>query len=355
MLNQSTFFHRCAGAFVPALCVCLAAGNTGRAAEAVTLKSPDGNVKIVVRAGAELTYAVEFHGVGVVKPSALGVTVDGDDLGRNVRLAGPAATAKINEHYLTLGVHTNAVNDYRSAVIPFTGGTNGAAWQLEVRACNDGVAYRYRVPETGAHHVNGESSEWQLPVGTTIWHQSADNRSYEARYVPDIVGQMGANHRLMAPAALQFPDNAGYGLMTEANLIHYSDMALYSSGPAGFKAVFHDDPDGWDNEGEILSPWRVTLLASDLDALVNSDLIRNLCPPPAPELAQAQWIKPGRSIWHWLTGGSPKLPEQHAWVDGTRDMGYEYYLVDDGWRDWNGGGENAWNALADLVKYANSE
>jgi alpha-glucosidase len=355
MLNQSTFLCRCAGASVLALCVCLVAGNKGRAAEAVTLKSPDGNVKMVVQAGGRLTYTVKFHGNVVIQPSALGVTVDGQDLGQNAVLAGPLVTAKINEHYVTLGVHTNAVNNYRSAVIPFTGGPNGPAWQLEVRAYNDGVAYRYRVQETGVHHINGESSEWQLPVGTTIWHQSADNRSYEARYVPDIVGQMGTGQRLMAPAALQFPGDAGYGLMTEANLIHYSDMALYSSGPAGFKAVFHDDPDGWDNAGEIISPWRVTLLASDLNALVNSDLIRNLCPPPAPELAQATWIKPGRSIWHWLTGGSPKLPKQHAWVDGARDMGYEYYLVDDGWRDWNGGGENAWDALADLVKYANHE
>lgn len=328
---------------------------SGRASDLVKIKSPDGHVVVRIKTGPQLSYSVEFHHAQVVNPSRMGIIVDGRDLGQNVAVAGKAEDGEVAEVYQTRGVHTNALNHYRFDNIPLTGGKDNTPWQLQVRVYNDGVAYRYCVPETGAHRINGESTEWQLPVGTTIWHQSADNPSYEARYVPDIVGQMGTHQRLMAPAALKFPGHVGYGLMTEANLIHYSDMALFSSGPNGFKAVFQYDRNGWDNEGKIVSPWRVTLLAPDLNAMVNSDLIKNLCPPPSPELAHAKWIKPGRSIWHWLICGHPKLNEQHAWVDGTRDMGYEYYLVDDGWRDWNGGGENAWHALADLVKYANGE
>jgi alpha-glucosidase len=324
-------------------------------AASLKVKSPDGHVIVTVVSGAQLTYSIQFHQSTVVNPSKLGITVDGVDLGRNAEFAGQPHTGEFAEVYRTRGVHTHAVNQYSFAVIPLAAGTDRPAWELEVRAYNDGVACRYRVPETGRHRILGESSEWQLPAGTVIWHQSAENRSYEARYVRDLVGQMGMHRRLMAPAALAFPHSAGYGLMTEANLIHYSDMALASSGLDGFKAVFQDDPNGWDNDGMIVSPWRVTLLAGDLNALVNSDLIKNLCPPPPPELADATWIKPGRCIWHWLTGGSPKLAEQTAWVEGARNMGYEYYLVDDGWRDWNGGGENAWNALANLVKYANTQ
>jgi alpha-glucosidase len=143
-------------------------------------------------------------------------------------------------------------------------------------------------------------------------------------------------------------------MMTEANLINYSDMSLTAEGNC-FKALFRNDPKGWDVTGEILSPWRVTLLAPDLNTLVNSDLIKNLCPPASPELANAPWIRPGRSIWHWLTGGAPKLNEQTNWIDGAKAMGYEYYLIDDGWRNWNGGGDNAWNAIAGLVTYAKSQ
>lgn len=325
-------------------------------AASVTLKSPDGRVQIQIQSGERLSYTAKFRGQTVVEPSAMGINVDGDDLGQGAALAGQPKTEKINERYATRGVHTTAINHYHGAVISMTGGASKTAWQLEVRAYNDGVAYRYRVPGSGPRRIHGESSEWRLPVGTTFWHQSSGNRSYEARYVPDIAGQSLTTHRSMAPMALKFAGNLGYGLVTEANLVSYSDMALHANGPNSFKATFHDDPNGWDHEGEIISPWRVTLVAPDLNALVNSDLIKNLCPAPAPELAKASWIRPGRSIWHWLSCYcAPKLEEQTWWIDRTRDMGYEYYLIDDGWRTWNGGGDNAWQAMEQMVAYAKSQ
>ena len=36
-------------------------------------------------------------------------------------------------------------------------------------------------------------------------------------------------------------------------------------------------------------------------------------------------------------------------------MGYEYYLIDEGWRKWDGGGDNAWAALGEVVKYAQTK
>jgi len=355
MLNQYNSIRLHAILTVLALCASFVVGSNCHAVEVVMLKSPDGHVAVRIQPGAQLTYSVEFHHTTVVNPSKMGIIVDGIDLGQNIALAGKADAGEITETYQTRGVHTNAVNHYRFTIIPLTCGKDNIPWQLEARVYDDGVAYRYRVPGSGVRHIDGESSEWQFPMGTTIWHQSDNNRSYEARFEQDLVGQMGLNQKIMAPAALKFPGQTGYALMTEANLINYSDMALASSGPNGFKALFHDNPSGWDQTGDIVSPWHVTLLAKDLNTMVNSDLIKNLCPAPAPELANAEWIKPGRSIWHWLTGGSPKLEEQHAWIDGTKAMGYEYYLIDDGWRRWNGGGTNAWQAMADMVNYAKSQ
>ncbi len=342
---------------VLAVCTLLLCGQVlqSRAADnEMTIKSPSGQVVLTVSAGERLSYTVKFYAATVVTPSVLGISVNGLDLGSKAAITGEAPVQTVKENYVTRGVHTNALNHYRSAILPLASGPTKAAWQLEVRVYDDGAAYRYRVPGSGTRHIDGESSEWQLPAGTTIWHQNANNRSYEARYERHLVGEMGSNQNIMAPATLKFPGQTGYGLMTEANLVNYSDMALTSRGPLGFKALFHDDPKGWNQTGEIVSPWHVTLLAKDLNTMVNSDLIKNLCPPPAPELADAEWIKPGRSIWHWLTGGAPKLPEQHTWIDGTKAMGYEYYLIDDGWRNWNGGGDNAWKAMAELVTYAKS-
>jgi alpha-glucosidase len=318
-----------------------------------TIKSPDGKIVASISAGEHLSYTVNFHGKPVLGKSELGISVDGVDLGEHAALSGKPETSTVNERYATRGVHTEAVNHCNVAIVPLASGDT--KWQLEVRVFDDGLGYRYRVPGSGTRRINGESSEWNVPVGSVLWHQDENNPSYESRFYSDIVGQLPKGLKLMAPATLKFPGDTGYGMMTEANLVSYSDMALQAAGESSFKALFHYDATGWDHEGEIVSPWRVTILAADLNTLVNSDLIKNLCPAASPDLADAAWIKPGRSIWHWLTGGAPKLEEQKSWVDGTKQMGYEYYLVDDGWRTWNGGGDKAWDALADLVSYAKSQ
>lgn len=335
-------------------CALLLGGLSAFASSELSIKSPDRKIEVTLKPGDQLTYSIEFRGQTIVQPSTMGISVDGADLGRTAAFCGKPEKTEINESYVTRGVHTNAVNHCNSVVVPMVSGESKISWFLEVRVFNDGVGYRYRVPGNGSRHIAGESSEWNLPVGTVLWSQNADNTSYEARYEPSIVGQLPSDHELMAPATFKFEYNAGYGMMTEANLVDYSDMSLKANGNK-FQAFFRNSQDGWDASGEIVTPWRVTLVAADLNALVNTDVIKNLCPAPAPELVNAPWIRPGRSIWHWLTDGGPKLDQQHKWIDGAKQLGYEYYLVDDGWRDWNGGGDNAWNALAEVVSYAKSQ
>lgn len=341
-------FKLLAGIFFAVGIISATAAETAR-----VVKSPDGNIALTLTTGAHLNYTVKFHGRLVVEPSSLGVTVDGQDLGQNTAFAGKSQSTEIRETYATRGVHAVAENHCRSAVIPLSSGHG--AWQLEVRVFNDGVAYRYRLPGSGQRHIDAEASAWTLPIGSIIWSQSAGNTSYEARYEPAIVGQQPNDLPIMAPATVKLAGGAGYAMLTEANLVNYSDLSLRVNSNS-FKAFFHNSPQGWDATGEIVSPWRVTILAADLNTLVNSDILKNLCPPPVPELANASWIRPGRSTWGWLSCYcAPSLDEQKAWIDRTKELGFEYYLIDDGWRDWNGGGDNAWTALAELVKYAKAQ
>ena len=76
------------------------------------------------------------------------------------------------------------------------------------------------------------------------------------------------------------------------------------------------------------------LIARNLNDLVNTTLVQNLNPPVTPQLANADWIKPGRSTWQWLAIGDPQEQDQHQWVDWTSQIGFEYYLLDEGWEKW---------------------
>ena len=333
------------------LCATFVSG--ARAAEPMVVESPDGKirVKIGVRADGRPEYAIERDGQAVINASALGITVDDVDLGVKTTL-GEAKRSKTNETYPIAGVKTTAVNQSNDISIPMKGGPNGTAWTLEVRVFNDGVGYRYRVPGTGERRVQREAGEWNVVPGCRMWWQGlARGKDYEERNRQGGPGDVPVGEMIAMPATLKLPNDAGYAMLTEANLVHYSDAALQCLAGDVFGVLLHNEPRGFTVNGEVVTPWRVTLVAPDLTTLVNTDVIRNLCPPPSAELAKADWIKPSRALWHWRVTGHPKLDQQKQWIDWTKEVGFETYLVDDGWRDWNGGGENAWTALKEIVDY----
>jgi alpha-glucosidase len=315
----------------------------------VTLQSPDGNLvwSLDNPENGNLNYQLRFKNQPVLESSPLGITVDGHNLAQNAILDA-VKRREFNENYATRGVHSRAKNHFREAVISLK---SGAAWQLEVRAFDDGVAFRYRVPGTGTRQIGGEMTGWQLPAGATIWFQDNKRQDYETRFQSAALEALPQIQPIQAPATLKIP-GVGYAMISEANLVGYSDMALQPSGANRFRALFFHDKAGWSHEGEIVSPWRVTLFSPNLNGLVNSDIIRNLCPPPAPELQNAKWIAPGRSTWHWMATRAPKLPAQRQWVDWTSRLGFDYYLIDDGWVRWRAPGKDQWDLLKEVVDYA---
>ncbi len=323
-------------------------------AQEVPVNSPSSRVKALITPSATggLTYRVTVNGQSAIESSALGITVDGQNLGQNAVLGTPT-TRDFKESYPVVGVHTTALNSYHEAIFPVQSGDGKTPWQLEVRVFDDGVAMRYHVPLQGQHKIGGEASTWKLPVGSVVWYQTNINE-YENPYQEQQVERVAPAAVVGTPLAVKLPHGLGYAFVTEANLVNYSNMSLQAKGDQTFAAYFGSDKGGWNTDGEIVSPWRVTLLAPDLNGLVNSDILRNLCPPPAPGLANAAWIKPGRSNWHWLVTGHPRLESQHQWVDWTQKLGFDYYLIDDGWRDWKSDGKGQWENMKDVVDYASA-
>ncbi len=304
----------------------------------MTIKSPDGKIVFTLTAGDQMKYSVVWNGKPIVKDAALGISVDGDNLGTKAQTDRFLQVQPLDDKFPVRGVHAVGATRCQSAVIPVTSGEHAKKWNLEVRVFNDAVAYRYNVPDGGKHRVDGESTSWNLPAGSELWYLPGKNRSYEDKYKMQRVGEFEPGTEMMTLATAVLP-GGGYAMLSEANVVNYSDLALLSGPDNTFKAFFHNDQQGWVQEsgGPVVSPWRVTLLAADLNVLVNQDVLRSLCPPPLVDFSHASYIRPGRSIWHWLTGGAPKLEEQHTWVDGAKQMGFEYYLVDDGWKRWVNG------------------
>lgn len=334
---------------------------------AAEVASPDKQIaaRVAVDPQGRLALSITRAGREAVAVPAVGVTVGGQDLGLGVDIGQPTSR-EISETFAILGGKTEARNHCIAYELPITHKASGTQWTLDVRAFNDGIAWRYRIPGTGVRRITGEATAWQLPPQATTWLQT-DTRNYEGAYQRHPAAQIPRKTDkdkdifIGCPLTVELPQG-GYALITEACLYRYSGMTLRPVGDGRVAAAFEDDAQGWEMEGPIVSPWRVTVIAGDLNALVNSDLILSLGEKPDPTLfpdgARTSWIRPGKGPCTWTVfyNEGAQWHRQKWWVDMCAALNCEYLLLDGGWRTEKWGfrkdGADEWARLKELCDYA---
>jgi alpha-glucosidase len=341
--------------------------------------SPNGHVAITVKLGdpgqtadspagkARLYYEVTCDGTAVLAPSPLGIMRKDcaflDDL-KSIE-AGPVTT--IDEPYtMVTGKRKICRNHAKEQTLVFQN-TGGAKLELIVRAYDDGVAFRYRFPESDAekHVVTGEATGFRLPEAGKIWAQPYDKATkyspaYETYYVNGAaVGTPSVNEVGWAfPMLFCSADGSRWGLVTEAGLDgSYCGSHLTQKAPGGvYRIQFPDEADG-NYTGSVepswtlpwATPWRVIELGDSPATIVESTLVTDVS--PASVVKDTSWIKPGRASWSWLFDhDSPQdCTKLKSFVDLAAAMGWEYSLVDANWTQMTNG------TIHDLIAYANSK
>ena len=229
--------------------------------------------------------------------------------------------------------------------------------KTERREFADGYAERYVLPE-GRRMIGGERTTWTLPKDATLWYQkmrAGDRGGYENPYETCAAGDVPEGILLALPVTAKLKDGT-YLLITEADLVDYTDLVVKSRGGGMFVSEYHAETGPFEQTGRAVTPWRVTLIAKDLQTLATSDIVRRLCPEPPNDRAAraARFAKPGRCTWQWLPSGDPVYSEQKDWYDRTRALGFEYYLIDDGWKKWRDGDKDQWACLKAAIDYGKS-
>ena len=336
------------------LCVSAIASQIG-----FELKSPNGHVSatILMDESRQMQFTLKRDGQTIVDKSNLGIVIDDADLGLGIDF-GKATFRDINEKYPWYGVKSEVSNCCKAMELSVKHLASGQNWVFEARAYDDGFAYRYVIPGAGRHIINREKTDWCLPAGSQIWFQT-NTQNYEGVHIKRLCKDVNDNTYIGPPVTIELPDKS-YAAITEAALFNYSGMTMRGTGTNTFAAVFEDDPNGFSIDGTITSPWRVVMTGPDLNALVNCDIVHNVCEPPDaklfPEGIKTEWIKPGRALWHWWSGDSVNFERQKWWIDNASQMGFEYILVDAGWETaWKTDTKDKWQFLAALVEYARSK
>ncbi len=343
---------------IAVMSMCVLAGASG-SVQSIVVQSPDQQLSFRVELDDDrrLTYQLSRGKNTVIESSMLGPIIDSVSLGQGVSLSQPERW-NVDESYAWRGVHSKARNQFNGVKIPVTHKESGTQYTLEIRVFNDGAGLRYLVPGEGKRQVSGEDTAFRLPEGSYLWYQT-NTKNYEGIHERSALDEAKLDTLMGPPVVVELPKESGYLALTEAALFNYSGMTLrlVDDGSRELIAAFEDDTQ-WELEGAIISPWRVIVVAADLNALVNSDLIANLNEPPAADLVNADWIRPGRGLWHWWSGemgnwDSVAYDRQAGWVDHASNFGFEYYLVDAGWEEnWAKPGKDKWSLLRELTTYA---
>ena len=149
--------------------------------------------------------------------------------------AGEIKTYHLNETYPWRGAHSVAVNNCNGAVIPLKSGA--ASYSLEIRAFNDGVAYRFIAPgEAGQCRVPDEASTFTVPDGSRVWYHDLTGH-YEGQHTNNLVAAITNGQWVAPPMTFELPNHEGYASITEADLVNYSGMALQASGAREFTVM----------------------------------------------------------------------------------------------------------------------
>ena len=146
------------GMFTTALILVLSSASMLAEEKELTLKSPDGALvmRFATRAAkgstaveGRLVYSLAVRGKPVLEESALGLDLDGAaPLGSSVYITGSDAGDGVDDYTLATGKTSHVHEEYRSLTLRVAeNGPRGRALTIEARAYNDGVAFRYVLPE----------------------------------------------------------------------------------------------------------------------------------------------------------------------------------------------------------------
>lgn len=331
------------------------------------LTSPDGALKVTVSdADGQARYTVSYKGQPLLTPSPLGLILTSGSLSHGLKITGAVPTSSDTTYDLVAG-KAKTVRDHYNQLSVDLKEPDGKrrALRVIVRAYDDGVALRYVLPgqagETAA--VRDEETRFDFAADYNCWGLNLGRfgTSHEGEYDPFPASRLRATALFEAPVVCQ--SRAAAFAIAEADLKNYAGLYLTGRGDGGLGLQAKlsprlDEPAvavRGQPGADIVSSWRVIMVAPTPGKLIESNLIATLNPPTT--LSDTSWIKPGKAAWDWWNGpvvsGVPKAGMNDAtikaYIDFAAANGLEYMLIDDGWYK-NSGGAGTVKPGADITQ-----
>lgn len=304
-----------------------------------TVASPRGNAVIRIEDDAS-RFSVQWRGETVVADSPLGLELDGAPAFGALTLESRKDTEVDREIPLVATKASVARDRYRGATLTFREtGAPARRLVIDVRAYDDGVAFRYRIEDPAPVRLDGERTAFVLP-GDPECLATRFEPAHELPFERLKFSELPGDVRYDVPLVCTSRSGRASLAIAQAHLEGYAGASLQREGDAlrlQLSAVPGRAGPAYVSESGLRTAWRVVMLGDRPGDMIASHLIGNLNPPPDGDFG---WVKPGKAAWDWwsgpLEGVKPDLATYRRFIDFAAESGFPYYLIDAGW-SWGAG------------------
>jgi len=322
------------------MAACLAALiATGASAADQNVSSPDGRSSIRIEADARY-FSVSRQGETVIARSPLGLELDGvPDIGALV--LEKREDLNVDRTIPLIATKAASARDrYNAATFTFPGTTTPARRLLvDVRAYDDGVAFRYRIDDPAPVRLRGEKTAFVLSENTNCI-VTPMNEAHELNFAWSTVASLRTDIGYDVPVVCSTHSGRTHFAITQAHLDSYAGASLWREGEA-LRVRLSEVPQRTGvalvSSAGLTTSWRVVMMGDRAGDMIASHLVGNLNPPPVGDFS---WVKPGKVAWDWwsgpLEGVKPDVATYRRFIDFAAASGFQYYLMDAGW-SWGAG------------------
>ena len=273
-------------------------------AQDVTVQSPGNVLAVTLSLNGEgrAQYRIDRLGKAVVGDSQLGfLFTDQPQMLRNFEIVGQH-TRDHDETWTTPWGEDRTIRDhYRELVVDLQEKTGRKRrMSIEVRAYDDGVGLRYRLParpNSAAWNIAEELTQFHIAQdGKAWWAPAFESNREEYLYNETTVSGIATGQ---TPLTMVLGDGTHVSIH-EAALVDYSGMNVARVEGTLLKAVLTPSSSGpkVSRTGEFTTPWRMITIAPDAPSLYAArHLVQNLNEPN--KLGDVSWVKPRKYVGIW--------------------------------------------------------
>ncbi len=285
------------------------------------LTSPDGEFKFSFEQSEDgaLLYSVSFKGEEVISQGEMGLNIDGMGSMSDLKLLDTKRTSVDQSWRPPYAERAEIVDHYKEMTLEMSS-ESGELFTIEVRAYNEGVAFRYYLPEVKQPiTIESEITDFTPAKGSKAYYTHRAQAIYTLR---ELSG-WGNDEISERPLTMELPSGL-FAAICEANMVTYArgKLKLHPSKEATIalsmaSSVRVDAP--------YKTPWRVIMAAERaVDLINNNDITLNLS--DECKIDDTSWIRPGKV---YRTG----LMQQEVIdaIDFSAARNYQYVHLDAGW------------------------